>query len=337
MALAYSKPWVGYCDQLAQLRERGLIVTDEAAALNCLERIGYYRLSGYWFPFRERTELCCPLTAEGSPRFKKGMQDKLVLDTFKPGATFQHAVDLYVFDKRLRLLALDALERIEVALRVDIAHTLGRHDPFAYLEGSLLKDDFAKKLQPNTGLTQHHQWLQNHARLIQRSKEHFIQHNKIKYGLPLAIWVACEIWDFGALSHLFAGMKPKDQDVISKKYGIAKGVVLASWLRSLAYLRNVCAHHSRLWNRNIVEQPKKPQHSEVSLFEGAWESPHTLARPFLLFCIMQHLLNTVHPNSTWWQRVRGHLLSFPELSHLNLDLDGMGIVLGWESWDWTRM
>lgn len=331
---AYTKPWVSYRDQLAQLKDRGLIVTNEAAALNCLERIGYYRLSGYWFPFRERTELCCPLMAEGRSKFRKGMEDKLVLDTFKPGATFQQAVDLYVFDKRLRLLALDALERIEVALRVDIAHTLGRHNSFAYLDGNLFKDDFAKTLQPNTGLTKHHQWLQNHARLIQQSKEHFIQHNKNKYGLPLAIWVACEVWNFGALSNIFAGMKPDDQDAISKKYGIAKGAVFASWLRSLNYLRNVCAHHSRLWNRNIVEQPKRPHHDEAVVFQSAWDLPHTLARPFLLLCLVQFLLTTVHPNSSWWQRLQEHLLSFPDLEHLDLNLEGMGVIPGWESWGW---
>lgn len=335
MIASYEKPWMSCEDQLSQLTKRGLIVTDEAAALSCLERIGYYRLSGYWFALRERSGVCCPLATEGRKKLKKGSTDKLVLDNFKCGSTFQKAVDLYVFDKRLRLLTLDALERIEIALRVDIAHTLGEYDTFAYLNTSLFKDDFARKIQP-TGLTRHHQWLQNHARLIQRSKENFIQHNKEKYGLPLAIWVASEVWDFGGMSHLFSGMKPEDQDKISIKYGISKGAVFASWLRCLAYLRNVCAHHSRLWNRNMIEQPKKPSDGEVVFFESAWDSSHILARPFLQLSIVQFLLSSIHPNSTWWQRLGSHLDGFPDMENLGLTLESMGVIEGWEGWHWPQ-
>lgn len=59
--MPYDKPWKNYEDQLSQLERRGLIITDRTKALHFLERIGYYRLSGYWFPFRERSEICCPL------------------------------------------------------------------------------------------------------------------------------------------------------------------------------------------------------------------------------------------------------------------------------------
>ena len=334
--MAYEKPWLSYRDQLDTLKKRGLIVSDDDKAVDYLQRIGYYRLSGYWFPFRERSEVCCPLFAEGRSKFKRGDTDKLALDEFKAGASFQLAVELYVFDKRLRLLVMDALERIEIALRVDIAHTLGRHDAFAYLNPNLFRDDFARKLNPDSGLTKHHQWLQNHALLLNRSKENFLQHNKVKYGLPVAIWIACEVWDFGTLSTLFAGMIPSEQNEIAQKYGLAKGETLESWLRCLNYLRNVCAHHSRLWNRNIVDQPKKPGRGNAPLFESALSSSHNPARPFLLFCIIQHLLNTINPSSTWWLRLKMHLDTFPDLAHLGLNLDGMGVITGWESWEWKH-
>lgn len=98
-----------------------------------------------------------------------------MLDTFKEGASFQNAVDLYVFDKKLRLLTMDALERIEIGLRVDISHSLGKKDSFAYLKPELLFDGFAKKLDEKTGLTDHHEWLSKQAALISRSKEEFIK------------------------------------------------------------------------------------------------------------------------------------------------------------------
>ncbi len=311
--MAYDKPWKSYQEQLEQLIQRGLIVTDTDKALHYLERIGYYRLSGYWFPFRERSEICCPLiNPNGRKKFKLGDTDRLVLDVFKPGSCFQNAVDLYVFDKKLRLLVMDALERIEVGLRVDISHSLGKKDPFAYLKPDLFFEGFAKKLDEKTGLTEHHQWLTKQAALISRSKEKFIEHYKNKYGFPLPIWVACEIWEFGTLSTLFAGMTELDQDEIANKYGISNGRILASWLRSLNYLRNVCAHHSRLWNRNIVDRPQLPSAIDVHNGLPFLADLQLNQRVFALLCISKHLLNVINPSSTWGQRLKQLLLNdFP--------------------------
>lgn len=332
--MAYDKPWKSYEEQLDQLMQRGLIVTDRSTALNYLERIGYYRLSGYWIPFRERSGVCCPLFPVNGKKFKRGGTDRLVLDEFKTGASFENAVELYVFDKKLRLLVMDALERIEIGLRVDISHSLGQKDPFAYLKPDLLFDGFSKKFDEKTGLSEHHQWLTKQATLISRSKEEFIKHNKAKYGFPLPIWVVCEIWDFGTMSTLFAGMTEADQDIVAGKYGVSNGRIFASWLRSLNYLRNVCAHHSRLWNRNIIDQPKLPNVSEVSWIEPFRGNVHLLARPFLLLCIAKHLLNVINPNSSWGKRLLDLLLEFPDLQHLGLNLVGMGAAEDWEKWDW---
>ncbi|SEF85802.1 Abi family protein [Marinobacterium lutimaris] len=334
--MGYGKPWLSIEEQLAKLEQNGLSVTDHAKALQYLQRVGYYRLSGYWFPFRERTGKACRYPEKpGKPSKLEKRVQCFPLDKFKSGLSFQDAVDLYVFDKRLRLLVMDALERIEIALRVDISHTLGARDPFAYLNPEHLDQTFTRFIDPKTGLSHHHAWLANHARLIQRSREDFIKHNKERYGFPIAIWVACEVWDFGCMSKLFDGLKPGDQDQISQRYGISNGGVFASWLRSLNYLRNVCAHHSRLWNRNIVDQPKKPGAEEALYFAVGWESPHIQARPFLLLCIVQFLLQTVNPASTWWQRLTAHLISFPlNSSDPALTLEAMGVIKGWNDWEW---
>ncbi len=335
--MIYNKPWISYSDQLDKLKARGLIVTDDKRALAYLERVGYYRLSGYLYSFRERSGICCPLATQGSKKFKKGNTNQITLETFKPSAKFGQAVDLYVFDKRLRLLVLDALERIEIALRVDIAHTLGQHDSLAYLKPELLHPEFANTIDPKTGLTKLHKWQESHARLINRSREAFIQHYKVKYGLPIPLWIACEVWDFGTLSTLYAGLRTEEQDAVSTKYGITNGRVFASWLRSLNYLRNVCAHHSRLWNRNMTDQPKKPNLDEVPLFGHAWDNGngHIQARPFLLLCITQYLLTTINPSSSWWQRLTQLLIDFPDLENLGLNLKGMGVIDNWQTWNWN--
>ncbi len=328
--MSYPKPWKSYAEQLDQLIRRGMVVTDRARALDYLERIGYYRLSGYWFAFRERSAPLCLLDEHGR-KPKKVREERIALDAFRTGASFQNAVDLYVFDKQLRLLVMDALERIEVALRVDVSHTLGQLDRFAYLKPELFHDEFSVKLDKDSGVTRHHEWLGKHAQLIGRSREEFVRHNRTKYGLPLAIWVACEVWDFGTLSTLFNGLREAEQDAIARQYGVSNGRVFATWLRSLNYLRNVCAHHSRLWNRNIVDQPKLPSSAEL-----AWATPfetdaHARARCFLLLKITQHLLGVINPRSSWPNRMKAHLQAFPDLPLLGLNLAGMGAPDGWEA------
>lgn len=327
--MTYFKPWTSYAEQIDTLIARGLHVADRAQALDYLERIGYYRLSGYWFAFRERSGPLVLLDEQGR-KPKKIKVENVALESFKTGATFQNAVDLYVFDKQLRLLAMDALERIEIALRVDISHTLGKMDPFAYLEPAMFHGDFSRKLDRDSGLSRHHEWLGKHAQLVGRSKEEFVRHNKSKYGLPLAIWVACEVWDFGTMSTLFGGMREAEQDAIAQ-YGINNGRIFATWLRSLNYLRNVCAHHSRLWNRNIVEQPRLPSAAELPWIVSFENSDHARARCFMLLRLTCHLLRVVNPRSSWPQRMKAHLLAFPDLQHIGLNLTGMGAPADWET------
>jgi len=111
----YNKPYLTFQQQLELLKARGLEVTDDATALSYLSRIGYYRLSAYWYSQRRTSLVQDPSTKKISVHRE---------DDFHPGSRFQHALELYVFDKRLRLLVLDAIERIEVAIRVDIAYQL---------------------------------------------------------------------------------------------------------------------------------------------------------------------------------------------------------------------
>ena len=314
--MPYTRPWLSFEDQLKQLEDRGLLVTDRASAISYLDRVGYYRLSGYWYPFRENLP--------GNVIGKK--------DTFIEGTHFSNALNLYVFDKKLRLIVMDALERIEVAIRVDIAHRLGERDTFAYLNARWFDGKFTQTGR-NHQPSMHVKWIEHYGRLVSRSKETFISHYRQKHGLPLPIWVAIEIWDFGAMSLLFAGMKRPDRDWISKKYGVTDGRIFASWLRSLNYIRNLCAHHSRLWNRNIVDQARFPDAAEAGDLANFINDPHAIARPFAYFSILQWLMREISPNSHWHQRFKEHLRSFPVDAQGTCSLKHMGCPPDWESWD----
>lgn len=308
------KPWLSFENQLRQLEARGLQVDAPAAALDYLERLGYYRLSGYWYPLREIDVAAS--RAQGKP---------IRLDSFMPGSRFEHVVQLYVFDKKLRLLAMDALERIEMAVRVDIAYLLGQRDPAAHENPACLHGNFAKKVityGPDKGKTEHQVWLVKYQGLLHRArKEPFISHHMRHYG-RLPIWVAVEIWDFGLLSKLFAGMKRADQDQIAKIYGAPDGIAFAQWLRSLNFIRNVSAHHSRLWNINVVERSPIP---------AGWPADLSDARPFFYLCLMRQLLSVICPNSTWGQRLAELLENgFPQFPDGLLSVSDMGLVAGWK-------
>lgn len=309
------KPWMSYKDQLQQLCDRGLQVDDTLAALDYLERLGYYRLSGYWYPLRE-------IDQEESEKQGKAIRK----DTFVTGSRFEHVVQLYVFDKKLRLLALDALERIEMAVRVDVAYLLGKRSPAAHENPIYFHGNFAKKIsrqEPNNGKTKHQVWLSKYQALLQRArKEPFVLHHKQQYG-SLPIWTAIEIWDFGLLSKLFAGMKYEDQNEIANMYNAQNGRIFAQWLRSFNFIRNVSAHHSRLWNINVVERSAVPPD---------WTVQFDNARPFFYFCLMQQLLGVICPNSTWGQRLIGLLENeFPKFPKNLLSIYEFGIVEEWRN------
>lgn len=315
------KPWRSYAAQLAQLRERGLQVEDEAAALNYLARLGYYRLSGYWYPMRE-------VDQHASAQQGKAVRS----DGFVPGSRFQSVVQLYVFDKKLRLLALDALERIEMAVRVDVAHVLGKRDPLAHLKPKHLHGNFTKKVianGPGAGKTLHQVWLEKFQHLqAQSRKQPFVEHHLRVYG-ALPVWAAIEVWDFGLLSRLFAGMQYEDQQSIASRYGAASGKAFAQWLRSLNMIRNVAAHHSRLWNLNVLELSPVP---------AGWPAQLKSERPFFYFCLMQHLLGRICPNSTWGERFVQLLRDdFPQTAPGVLDLSDFGLYPGWEESPWWRL
>ena len=319
--MPYNRPWKSFEQQLEILKARGLAVSDEDAAISYLQRLGYYRLSGYWYPFRQ-----LEVTQDSATGALAAQRQ----DNFVAHAHFEDAVKLYIFDKLLRQLVLDAVERIEVAIRVDIAHTLGERDMFAHHNPDELHPNFTRKNKQ--GRFPHKEWLEKYQHLVNRSHEEFVSHYKRNHGARLPIWVAVELWDFGATSKFYAGMKVKDKAEIAAKYGVSDWRVMQSWLRSINYLRNIAAHHSRLWNRNIVDQPKLPKQGEIALFDPFIGKADLIARPFLLFCILRYLLQTVCPNTRWGERLRDQLMDFPALHLDRFGQQDMGCVAGWETW-----
>lgn len=130
-------------------------------------------------------------------------------------------------------------------------------------------------------------------------------------------------------------MQPEDKLEISKQYGISDGKIFASWLRSLNYLRNICAHHSRLWNSNIVDQAKitskKYQPTWSNVFSDEFNS-HKTSRVAPLLFILSQLVAEISPKSTWKDRLTSHLLGLPVLNNLGIDYASMGFNQNLSDW-----
>ncbi len=304
------KPWKSIEEQIAIIRGRGMVIDDKAQAEHFLRRVGYYRLSGYWYPFR---------TLVGTDKRS---------DTFIEGSRFEDVIALYLFDRKLRLLALDAIERIELAIQVDIAHLLGRRDIFAHENPNELHGEFSKKIRRG-GHTKHDDWLEGYYALVKRSaRKPFVAHNLATYG-KLPIWVAIEVFDFGTLSKLYAGLKITDKIAIEKQFGLNEGKHLQTWLRSLNFIRNMAAHQSRLWNCNVLERAFIPRNKlQLNQLRNS--------RPFLYFCIMQTIMQVVCPDSHWGKRFSDLLGDFPHVENSAVKLSDMGVVDGWEKWAMWR-
>lgn len=310
----YPKPFKDIPSLLLLLQQRGLSIPDAARAARCLQRIGYYRLSGYWYPLRNSR-------ADHSGRM-------IIEEDFRPGATFAQVADLYVFDKKLRLHFLDAIERVEIAIRIKIAEILGRRDPLAYLNASELHGNFSRKAAK--GPTHHERWLANYRRSEERSKEDFIAPFLSSHpGFEFPMWMAVEFWDFGNLSHFLPGMKIQDRSSLANEFGLLREDLLLSWVRAIHTVRNTCAHHSRLWNRPLADNPKPPKVGDSPLLDHLANDPHAQTRLYAIAVALQFLIRSDQPTSQWSDRLKQLVSSFPAGPNLSIK-QGAGFPENWE-------
>ena len=299
-------------EQISLLQSRGMVIDDVAEATSTLSRIGYYRLSGYFYPLRKTQPY-------GTP----GRQDD-----FQAATSLTLIARLYEFDRQLRLHVLDGVERIEVAIRSDIAHRLGQRHRIAYEVTSQLDGKFCT-VQDYRGKTEFENWCERLKDVLKRaSKEDFVRHHHAAYGGKMPIWVVTELWDFGLLSKFFAGMRYKDREFISQRYGLQAPKYLQSWLRAINFARNVSAHHSRLWNRNFTERPtfaQEPPHHKLAHLFG---NQHAQTRVYGTLCALRTMQSIIAPGNEWSERLKSLCATFPASPLLSLD--AAGFPADWE-------
>ncbi len=219
------KPFLTLDQQLNLLKERGLIIDDDTAALKMLSKLNYYRLSGYSLTLRRN-------------------------EKFNPNVHFDDIMSIYNFDHDLKAIMLNWLEDLEISLRTQIAYTLGQLDPKAYLNPSFFVSE-----------EHYNRFTDELTRALSDNKnEAFIKHHNRKYKGELPVWVIVETLSFGALSRFFASLDVKIKKNICSTYfhGI-RYTYIENWLEGLVVVRNLCAHHSRLFNRGLPNAMRFPR------------------------------------------------------------------------------
>lgn len=258
-----------------------------------LAQIGYYRLSGFWFPTREFVR-----DHRGQVARCKATHKPLRQDSFTTGTTFDSVVDLYIFDKKLRQLMLDAIERIEIFMRSIIAHEIGYHDPLAYLDTGFIHPRQTLNWQDKHGKQRNtwNEWQTRQKEQVKRSREDCIEWHR-KHHKAMPFWVVVEAWDFGTLSKYFEILKGTYQNRIAARLGIDNPKVLKDWLQEINTLRNRSAHHARIWNQvasnPLPVLPGEPYFQTLSLDQNA------LSRLYGLIAIIWFLLRRIGPGSRW--------------------------------------
>ena len=262
--MKYTKEPISISEQIERLKIRGLHFLDEKKAKNYLSNISYYRLRAYTFPFQDNTNPNHP---------------------FIQKINFEDIIKLYVFDRRLRLLIFNAIEKIEISFRTQIIYNYSlAYNGFWHLKPELYNNAVY--------FAEHIASLQ---REIDRSSETFIKHYNAKYNEPKEppSWMSLEVSSIGLLSKLFSNLKRDEcKDKITEHFGVKDVDIITNWMHCFSVIRNICAHHGRVWNRRLptITIPRKTLYYFINN-KNIYNN-----KVYTYLCCILYVLNIISPN-----------------------------------------
>ncbi len=304
----YAKPPLTYQDQVQTWVNRGLQVPDPLRAQSYLSHISYYRLSAYCLPFQT------------------------VKDKFNKNSTFDDVLSLYMFDRELRLLILDAIERIEIGLRTQIIYQLAhKHGSHWHDDANLFKNSYTNKrgklIEPFIKLQD---FLKNEYNLT--DPEVFIKHYFDNYNTPPnpPSWMAIELLTIGNLSRMYSNLKNEsDKKLISRTFNLYFPA-FESWLHAITHLRNLCAHHCRVWNREYRITATWLNSPGFNWVDSSFNINN---RTFYYLNVLKYFLNIINPNNTFRNKLEALFLKYPniDIAYLGIPTDVNGNLIDWKT------
>lgn len=288
----YTKTYASPTQLVSLLRSRGLAIRDEARAKEYLRHIGYYRFSAYLFPL---------LT---TPKENH---------VFKSGSTFDNALDMYRFDRHLRLLMFNQIEKIEVAVRSSIVNITSREtgNPFWMTDPSCFYD--AKLFVKTKQLIDTE---------LAKSREEFIEHFRNTYSEPYPpAWMLAEILPLGVLTKIYENIKSNQiRKKIAQEFSL-NAPVFMSWMTIITVTRNNCCHHSRVWNRTFALRALT-----MRRMTRPWISTNVnQQKVYFSLCIIKYFLDIISPKNDMTSKLQSLLSEYP-----TIDINAMGFSMSWE-------
>ena len=290
--MQYEKQYSSPTQLLEILKDRGLDCSDVADAEPLLKSVGYYRLTGYLYPF-----LRTPKTAH----------------QFKSGSSLGQAFKLYEFDREFRLLVFNQIERIEVAVRSAIVNIMCAETGDVFWLTNPAHFANSAKFTKTLALID---------KELQTSREDFITHFKQTYedAYPPS-WMLAEIIPLGVLTRVYENItNNRTRKKIAQYFGL-NIPVFTSWMTIVTLTRNTCCHHARLWNRFLslraltMTRPSTP-----------WVSSNVQqGRVFFTLCILKHFVDMIRPQNTFKHDLVSLLEKYPMV-----DTRAMGFPVSWQ-------
>ena len=270
------------------------MIDNEAEAVSILDTISYFRLAGYW----------------------RLMEADKCQHIFKPGFRFSQVMSLYHFDEELRMLVFSAIQRLEITIRTRLIRLFSeRHGAFWFMNSALAGSE--TMFQNNLNRLQEE---------LNRSEDEFILEHFRKYDSPSMppVWKTMEVASLGTLSKLYANMNDSAaKKAVSRSFNIPKFEYMCTWLRCMTVIRNICAHHARLWNTNIVVYPCLPKRMPNTWIDNRLVAPDKLY-PHL--CYIAYWLSAIDSTNTFTNDIKALLQKYPIV-----DPAAMGFPKGWQN------
>ncbi len=305
----YNKTPLSFQDQISLLKQRDLVVDNEPKAIDYLQEISYYRLSAYFLPYQKTK------------------------DKFNPNTNFKQIIETYSFDRELRLLVFDCIERIEVAIRTQMVYGMAMHYNDSHWQDNqnLFITPYYNKIGNLVDPYSDFQSIISKAKTA-RTPEVFIKHYIDHYNKPSnpPSWMCLELLTMGELSHLYRGLKNNSDKKRIANFFDVHPTVFESWLHTLTYVRNICAHHSRLWNRDLAIEPEK-----LLKPVGNWVSKpfENNKRMFYFICVLKYLITRANPGNSLKDKLQNLFKKYPmvPIQYIGIPSDGKGNALDWEN------
>ena len=317
--MQYTKSPLSLSDQVAKLESRGLIFDNKSLAEKYLSNISYYRLRAYTYPFQDN------VNPTADHRF------------LLPDIHFSDIIDLYCFDRRLRSIMFNAIEKIEVAVRTKLAYvySVATNNSHWINDRSLFKN-IPKIDKDGNFTTAFDELMKDIQGEINRSNEDFIKHYKNKYSSPPMppVWMTLEVLSLGTLSKLYKLLLPSPlKKSIAKEFGLLSDNVLANWLHAIAVWRNCCAHHGRIWNRRCIVNIDMPNKTVYPFLDSVTKTSIHPNKIFTALTCIKYFSNIISPGSD----IKRKILSIIGDGGNLLNLQEMGFPQNWKILDVWRL